>query len=470
MTTTTGTRTRWAMVLGVAVLAQTLVSMDASILNIAANTLADPVAGLGASPDQLAWSISAYTVVFAAAMFAGGALADRFGPRRTLVLGLLAFSVASALAAFAGTPVQLIVWRGAMGIGGALLMPATLSISIRASRPDQQSKAIAIWASAAAAGLAIGPIAGGALLSRFWWGSVFLVNVPIVLVCLAGIAWWVPEYRVEERRPLDLPGLALSFAGLLGVVFGVINGGGDAGWAHFDVLAPLVGGIVLLVVFVGVQLRSANPSFDVRLFTQRRFTGGSLALMIAFFGVSGQLFYATFYLQSVLRLSPLEAGAATAPTAVGIVVGNMIAPALVRRWSVRSVAAFGMAGSIATFASYLVFDEHTPILWFALMMLVQGATMGLVAVPATAASMAALPPERSGAGSAVTSAMRQIGGALGVAVLGSVLAASYRSHASPGPAFSDTHAYLRAMDVTAAWTAGLCLTGLLLIVVCLGEN
>ncbi|MBA8927021.1 EmrB/QacA subfamily drug resistance transporter [Kutzneria viridogrisea] len=456
--------------LGVAVLAQTLVSMDSSVLNIAVKTLADPVSGLGASPDQLAWAINAYTVVFASAMFAGGALADRFGQRRALVAGLLLFSVTSALAAFASTPVQLVLARGAMGLGGALLMPATLAIVIMASRPEQRSRAIAIWASAAAVGLAIGPVAGGALLGWFWWGSVFLINVPIVLLCLVGIALWVPEYRADRPRPLDPLGLVLSFAGLGGVVFGVINAGQD--WLRLDVLGPILVGLALLGAFAVAQLRAAEPSFDVRLFTRRRFAGGSLSLMIAFFGVSGQLFYATFYLQDVRGLSPLAAGLATAPTALGIVLGNLVAPGLVARWSTRWVAAVGMAVSIATFGSYVLFDQHTPIAWYAAMMLVQGAAMGLVAVPSTAASMAALPPERSGAGSAVTSAMRQVGSALGVAVVGSLLTSSYRAAAGSwtGASFTDGAAYLHAMAFAAGWTCLLCLAGLALIVVCLNEN
>ncbi|MEV6608189.1 MFS transporter [Kutzneria sp. NPDC051319] len=488
----------WSAVLGVAVLAQTVAAMDNSVLNLAAKTLADPVAGLDASTGELAWTISAYTVVYAAAMFAGGALADRFGPRWALCTGLAVFMVTSTLAAFSVTPLELVLCRGGMGVGAALITPATLSIALRASEPAQRPKAVAIWASAAAVGIAIGPVVGGLLLSRLWWGSVFLLNLPVSLICLVGIGLWVPRLHVEQRRSLDWPGLVLSFGGLLGVVYGVIQIGGDIGWNSPSVLLPLVAGLALLAVFAVQQSRSRAPSFDVRLFLRRRFAGGGLVLTVAFFGITGQLFYASFYLQDVLGLSPLGAGLAIAPTAIGILAGNLWAPALVRRFSVRKVASVGMVVTIATLASYLVFDASTPVAVFGLMMLVQGFSMGTVVVPATTAAMDDLPSDRSGAGSAVTSGLRQLGGTLGIAVGSTILSAWYRS--GLGPALSGlpddlarqavgsvqaalsvartagrpelveaaTSAYLHAMRVTAGVSAVLCLSGLVLIAACLG--
>jgi EmrB/QacA subfamily drug resistance transporter len=488
----------WAAVLGVAVLAQTVAAMDSSVLNLAVKTLADPVAGLGAGTGELAWVISAYTVVYAAAMFAGGALADRFGPRWALSTGLVVFMVTSTLAAFSATPLELVLSRGAMGVGAALITPATLSLALRISEPAQRPKAVAIWASAAAVGLAIGPIVGGLLLSRLWWGSVFLLNVPVTAICLVGIGLWVPKLHVEQRRPLDWPGLVLSFGGLLGVVYGVIQIGGEVGWGSPSVLVPLVAGLVLLALFAVQQSRSRAPSFDVRLFLRRRFAGGGLVLTVAFFGITGQLFYASFYLQDVLGLSPLGAGLAIAPTAIGILAGNLWAPALVRRYSVRGVASVGMIVTIATLLSYLVFDASTPVVLFGLMMLVQGFSMGIVVVPATNAAMGDLPAGRSGAGSAVTSGLRQLGGTLGIAVGSTILSSWYRSDLRPAlsglpddlahqalgsaqaalsvaraagrPELTEaaTSAYLHAMRVTAGTSAVLCLSGLVLIAVCLG--
>ncbi|MGO4758535.1 MFS transporter, partial [Streptomyces sp. 2MCAF27] len=207
----------WAVVL-VVVCAQMLIWLDTSILNVAVTTLADPDRGLGATPAELEWVASASTLVFAGTLFAGGALADRFGPRTTLLAGLALFGAASGAGAFAGSPAWLIVARGFMGAGSALLMPATLSIIVRSTPAEKRTRAIAIWSSSSGLGVAVGPVVGGALLSHFWWGSVFLVNVPIVALCLAGVAAFVPELGGARRQVLDLPGLALSVLGLGGLV------------------------------------------------------------------------------------------------------------------------------------------------------------------------------------------------------------------------------------------------------------
>jgi EmrB/QacA subfamily drug resistance transporter len=486
----------WAAVLTVAVLAQTVVAMDSSVLNLAVKTLADPATGIGAGTGQLAWAISGYTMVYAATMFAGGALADRFGPRRALVAGLVVFVLASTVAAFSFTPLGLVLARGVMGVGAALITPSTLTVSLRVSSPERRPRAVAIWASAAAVGIAVGPIVGGLLLSHLWWGSVFLINVPVVAGCLVGIAVWVPVSHIEQRRPLDWSGLALSFCGLLGVVYGVIQVGGDTSWPDPAVIGPLVAGVLLLCAFAVWQLRSRAPSFDVRLFTNRRFTGGGLTLAVAFFAITGQLFYASFYLQDVLGLSPLVAGMAIAPTALGIVAGNLLAPMLVRRFSPRPVAVVGMLASAATLVSYLFFDADTPVGWFMLMMLCQGLAMGLVVVPSTSAALDTLPPAESGAGSAVISGLRQVGGTLGVAVLSSVLAGSYRdgiqpaltglpgtrqasgsveatlflarSLGRPDLATAATSSFLHAIWIAAGASVVLCLGGVVLIWACLG--
>jgi EmrB/QacA subfamily drug resistance transporter len=435
------------------VLAQTLISMDGSILNVATSILASP-AGLHASPAQLQWALSGYPLVFAAAMFAGGALGDRHGPRTTLIAGLVVFGIASAGAAASATPGQLIAARAVLGLGGALLMPATLALVLRVSTDRQRPRAIALWASAAATGLAVGPVVGGALLSHFRWGAVFLVNLPVVLVCLVGAVTLLPDLRGPARRPLDPAGLALSVVGLFGVVFGVVQGGrGD--WLRLDVLGPIGGGLAVLAVFGLAQARRAHPSFDVRLFRHPGFAAGNLTLLVAFGCVAGQLYYGNRYLQDVRGLTPLAAGLAVAPTAIGIVVGNLAAPALTRRWPAALVGLVGGLGAAASYAAYPFFDARTPVAWFALVMVVQGAAMGLVTVPATTTATAAVPPDRAAAGAAVTSAMRQVGAALGVAGLGSVLAADQRAGGS----------LLHAVHVSAIWTAGIAVNAALLVCV-----
>jgi len=280
------TAIRWGWVVAIMVSSQMLIWLDNSILNIAVHTLADPRHGLGASPDELEWAISAYSLVLAAAMLAGGALADRFGPRSTLIAGLIIFSTTSACAAFAPNAATLIVARGGMGLGSALLMPATLSILIHASPPNQRTRAIAIWASSSGVGVAIGPVVGGALLDNFWWGSVFLVNVPIVVLCLIGVALVVPRLHYPQRRVLDPIGLVLSIAGLGSLVYGAITAGSAGSWSHPGTLIPVLGGLALLGVFAVVQYGAAEPSFDIRLFRRRQFAGGSLGLMFSFLGLS----------------------------------------------------------------------------------------------------------------------------------------------------------------------------------------
>src|SRR4051812_7069888 len=226
---TRGSTRTWAVV-AVAVAAQTLLWLDNSILNIALETLADPVRGLGANAGELAWASSSYSLVLASAMFAGGALGDRYGPRATLFAGLVVFSTASAFAAFSASAFELVLTRGLMGLGSALLMPATLSIIVRTTSEAQRSRAIALWASASGLGVALGPVLGGVLLARFWWGSVFLINVPVVLACLAGVVAFVPRLRFADRRPLDPFGLVLSVLGLGSLVYGIIEGGQRADW------------------------------------------------------------------------------------------------------------------------------------------------------------------------------------------------------------------------------------------------
>ncbi|WP_326760184.1 MFS transporter [Streptomyces phaeochromogenes] len=415
----------WPVLL-VVVCAQMLIWLDTSVLNVAVTTLADPVDGLGATPAELEWMASAYTLVFAGTLFAGGALADRFGPRNTLLAGLALFGAASGAGAFATSPAWLIVARAVMGAGSALLMPATLSVIVQSTPEEKRTRAIAIWSSSSGLGVAVGPVVGGALLSHFWWGSVFLVNVPIVALCLAGVVAVVPELKGPRRRVLDLPGLALSVLGLGGVVFGIIELGNGQVWYGPYVLLPLLLGSALLALFVAGQRRSPAPSLDVRLFRQPGFTAGSVVLLIAFMALAGHLFYAAFYLQGPRGLSPADAGTVMIAAAVGIVLGSQASPALSRLLSARWTVAAGVLATAATYVGYLWFDGRTPILTVAALLWVQGFGMGLVGTPVTAVMMSRVPPHLAGAGSAVNSVTRQVGGTLGVAMTGSILSGVYR--------------------------------------------
>ncbi|WP_419666763.1 MFS transporter [Streptomyces sp. 2-1] len=415
----------WPVLL-VVVCAQMLIWLDTSVLNVAVTTLADPVDGLGATPAELEWVASAYTLVFAGTLFAGGALADRFGPQNTLVAGLALFGAASGAGAFATGPAWLIVARAVMGAGSALLMPATLSVIVQSTPEEKRTRAIAIWSSSSGLGVAVGPVVGGALLSHFWWGSVFLVNVPIVALCLAGVVAVVPELKGPRRRVLDLPGLALSVLGLGGVVLGIIELGSGQTWYGPYVLLPLLLGCALLALFVAGQRRSPAPSLDLRLFRQPGFTAGSVVLLIAFMALAGHLFYAAFYLQGPRGLSPADAGTVMIAAAIGIVLGSQASPALSRLLSARWTVAAGVLATAATYVGYLWFDGRTPILTVAALLWVQGFGMGLVGTPVTAVMMSRVPPHLAGAGSAVNSVTRQVGGTLGVAMTGSFLSGVYR--------------------------------------------
>jgi EmrB/QacA subfamily drug resistance transporter len=423
-------RRRQAWVLAFLVTAQMLVWVDNSVLNLAVKVLADPARGLGASPGELQWAIGIYTLVFASLLFTGGVLGDRFGHRRVLAAGLIVFGAASLWAAYAKSPTELIFARAVMGAGGATLMPATLSIIAHAFEPERRLRAIAIWSASSGVGIATGPIISGVLLDNFWWGSIFLINVPLVVAALIGIAVVVPSTRSPQARRLDLPGVVLSIIGLVSLVFGIVRGGQQP-WTDLTVWLPIVVGVAVLAVFAVFELRVSQPSFDLRLFREPHFAGGSIAMLFVFFGLAGQIFYSSFYLQGVRDLQPTTVGLMLLPPAAGLVIGTQSSTRLVRRFGHRWVISTGMLAAIVTFGGHVFFGLHTPLVWYELMLFVQGLGMGLVTAPTTNAVMAALPRELTGAGSAVATSTRQVGATLGIAVLGSVLAWSYRQQILP---------------------------------------
>ncbi|GHH89122.1 MFS transporter [Streptomyces capitiformicae] len=441
----------WAILL-VVVCAQMLIWLDTSILNVAATTLADPVRGLGATPGELEWISSAYTLILASTLLAGGALADRFGPRTTLLAGLALFGAASGAGAFAGSPAWLVVARAFMGAGSALLMPATLTIILQSTPEEKRTRAIAIWSLSSGLGVAVGPLAGGALLSNFWWGSVFLVNVPIVAVCLAGVAAVVPKLGGARRQVLDLRGMALAVLGLSGLVYGIIEIGNQETWYGPHVLLPVAVGGALLALFVGVQRTSPAPSLDLRLFRLPGFTAGCVVLLLAFMTLSGHLFALAFYLQGPRGFSPLQAGTVMIAPAVGIVLGSQASPMASRLLSARWAVAAGMLAMGVTYICYLWFDERTPTAVIVTLMGAQGAGMGLIGTPLTAAMMSRVPQYLTGAGSAVSSVTPQVGGTLGVAMAGTILSGVYRERMA-GAALPDELSRLPPRSAEAARTS-----------------
>ena len=489
-------RRRW-LILGVLITSLMAIVLDNTVLNVALKTIADPQAGLGASQSQLEWGINSYTLVFAGLLFTFGVIGDRIGRKRMLIIGLLSFGQFSLLTAYAHTPDQLIWARAAMGLGAAAVMPQTLSIITNVFDPGERARAIGIWATAVGIGVAIGPVVGGLLLAHFWWGSVFLLNVPFTAAGAAAVALVVPESKNPDPGRIDYVGVLASIAGLVLLVYGIIQGGDKGSWLHLDVLGSILAGLAVLAFFAWYESRLSHPSLDVRLFRNPRLSAAIGALALVFFGMMGALFFLSFYLQSVHGFSPLKAGLLSLPFAAGQMLLAPRTATLVRRFGPKRVIASGLLLVTAALLGYQLLGVGTPILLLGVLFFIQGAGMGTVMPPATDAVMSVVPRERAGAGSALTNTARQVSAALGIAVLGSILAQVYRGQLSshltvlPAPArgaaagsitatqaiaarlgvagrelasFADT-AYVHAMHVTTIASAAITLLGVVVVLI-----
>lgn len=422
---------RRRLVLAVLVIALQAVVLDTSVLNVALKSIAAPApAGLGATQSALEWAVNAYVLCLAGLLFTGGLVADRLGRKRTLVTGLALFGVASVLCAYAPSPGALIAARAALGVGAAAVMPSTLAIIAEVFPRREQGSAIGIWTGSVGLAIAAGPTLGGALLDRFWWGSVFLVNVPIVLITLTAAVLVVPESRDPAPGRLDPVGVLLLLVGLVAFVYGVI-GGGTGTPAAASVWVPVLGGLAVIAGFVRWETRVGHPALDVRLFRERRFTAAVLAVGANYFSLLGGMFFFTFYLQTVRGLTPLAAGLWSVPFAVSQLVFGPFSARLVRRFGARAVAGTGLLGVAAAFLAYGGLTLTSPIWGYGLVAFVQGAFAANVMPSATTVIMTAVPRERAGIASSVNNTVRQVGGALGVAVLGTVLTTAYRHRARP---------------------------------------
>ncbi len=413
---------RW-YILAVLVVCLLVVVLDNTILNVALPTIEET---LDASQSQQEWFVNAYTLVFAGLLFTYGVLGDRFGRKRILMIGMVLFGTASALCAFATSPVMLIATRALMGIGGAAVLPSTLSIITNVFDADERGKAIGIWAGFTGLAVAIGPITGGALLEHFWWGSVFLINVPFVLFGLVAISVLVPESKDPHPQGIDVLGVLLSMAGLVLVVYGIIKGGQLGKWGQPLVVGSLLAGVVVLAVFVIVERHSPYPSLDISLFRNPAFSAACAAVTAAFFALFGATFYLTFYLQFARGYTPLQAGVRLLPIAIALAVFAPRSAAMVKRFGAKAVCTTGLLLVTVAFLMYQLIDRSTSIWVLEGLLFVQGVGMANTMAPATESIMSTLPRERAGAGSAVNNTVRQVGGALGVAIIGSILSAAYR--------------------------------------------
>lgn len=420
-------RRRWA-ILVVLMFSLLIVVLDNSILNVAVKTIASPApTGLGATQSELEWAINSYTLVFAGLLFTAGLLGDRVGRKKMLLLGIVLFGIGSAFAAMSGSPGELIAWRAVMGFGAAFVMPATLAVLMNVFERDEQPKAIGIWAGSVGLGIAIGPITGGLLLEHFWWGSIFLVNVPVVIIALIAMLILVPDSRDPKPGRLDPVGVVLSIIGLVLLVYGIIRGGELADFTDVSVLLPVIGGLAVLVVFVLHEKRSASPAIDITYFRKPAFSAAVAAIALVFFALMGVTFFSAFYMQSVRGWSALQSGLLILPLAIAQMVFAPRARLVVARFGARAVCTVGMLMVAVGLAAFALFDADTPVWLMCVVFFVQGTGMAHVMPPVTVAVMQALPREKAGSGSAVNNTFRQVGGALGIAVLGSVLSAVYRS-------------------------------------------
>ncbi|WP_424215817.1 MFS transporter (plasmid) [Streptomyces sp. BI20] len=422
-------RRRW-LILGVLVLSLLVVVLDSSILNVALKTIADPNRGLGASQTDLEWATNAYTLAFAGLLFTWGIVGDRIGRKKMLLIGMAVFGIASLASAYAQSPGELIAARILMGIGGAAVMPTTLAIISNVFEPAERPKAIGIWSGAVGIAIAIGPITGGVLLEHFWWGSVFLVNIPIVAAGLLLIFLLVPDSRNPAPGRFDPVGVPLSIVGITAFVYGIIRGG-DIGWSEPEAVGTILLGVLLLVAFVLWERRTEHPALNVRLFRHKSFSAAIAVVGLVFLALMGMTFFLSFYMQAVRGFSPLKCGVLLIPLAAAQLIFSSRSAGLVRRFGSRAVIAGGMTLVTLSLGSYLFAGTDTPIWHLEIALFFMGMGMANVMPPATAAVMAAVPREKAGEGSAISNTVRQVGGALGVAVLGSVLTSAYRDRIIP---------------------------------------
>jgi EmrB/QacA subfamily drug resistance transporter len=414
---------RW-WILGVLCLSLVMVILGNTVLNVAIPTL---IRELDASSTEVQWMVDAYGLVFAGLLLTCGALGDRFGRKGALQAGLVIFGIASVVSTQATEPVHLMITRAAMGVGAALVMPATLSLLTNVFPPHERARAIAIWAGLSGAGAAIGPIAGGWLLDHVYWGSVFFLNVPVVVLALIGGKLLVPTSRDPEQPPLDVPGALLSIAGLGSLLYAIIEAP-NHGWTGTATIVGFAFALVFLGSFAAWEHRTDHPMLDLRYFRDRRFSASSVSVLLVFFAMFGTFFLMTQYLQLVHGYSAFQAGLRTMPSALMMMVVAPSSARFVERFGARRVVTTGLSLVACGMLLMSTMGVHTEYWHFLGALLVLSTGMGMTMPPCTALIMSSLPLGKAGVGSAVNDTTRELGGALGVGVLGSVLASVYSSH------------------------------------------
>jgi EmrB/QacA subfamily drug resistance transporter len=411
-----------ALILGSLLLAAFAINLDTTIVNVALPSL---VRELHASTSQLQWVVDAYSLVFAALLLAAGSLSDRVGRKGMLLTGLGVFGVASVAGGFMTSPGQLIVARCVMGLGAAMIFPATLSLisNIFVQRSDR-ARAIGLWGATAGIAIALGPIAGGWLLESFSWASIFFAMAPVAALGAALVAWSVPTSRDPRAPRADGPGLVLSTAAMGLLIYTIIQAP-DAGWSAPRSIAGFAASAVLLAAFIAWERHAPEPLLDLSLFRSLRFTAASGSVTVVFFSLAGFIFLVTQYFQFFKGYSPLSTGVHLLPVASSVGVMSVLGTRLAVRYGTKLVVAGGLACLAGFFAWVSSASAHTSYLEIALQMLLGGSGMGLTSAPATEAIMGVVPRAKAGVGSAVNDTTRLLGATLGVAVIGSVYASLY---------------------------------------------
>ena len=411
---------RWKT-LAVLALSLLIIGLDNTILNVALPSLQEE---FDASSSTLQWIVDSYLLSFAGLLHTMGTLGDRFGRKLALQLGLVLFGGASLLALWVESSDQLIAIRAMMGVGGALIMPATLSILSNVFPREERGKAIGIWAGMASVGIGLGPLTGGVLLEYFDWSSVFLVNVPVAAAAFLAGSWLVPESRDPKPGAFDLPGATLSISALVTLVYAIVEAP-ERGWTDPRVLACFGAAAAFALAFIRWELRTPDPMLNLSFFRNPRFSIASMGISLAFFSLFGSIFALTQFLQDAKGYSALEAGAAMVPLAFGLVAGSISSIKLVARVGTTKVVTFGLLNMAALLAVSLMWSEdmaYWPLgVWF----LGAALSMGWIMGPATESVMGAVPEEKSGVASAMNDVTRQVGGALGTAIIGSLISTIY---------------------------------------------
>lgn len=417
---------RW-LALAVLVLAVLLVAVDATVLGLATPYISEDLAPTGT---QLLWIGDVYSFVIAGLLVSMGSLGDRIGRKKLLLIGAVAFGAVSVLNAYASTPEMLILARALLGVAGATLMPSTLALIRNIFHdPRERSIAIGVWGAAASAGMAVGPVVGGFLLEHFWWGSVFLINLPVMAVLVVVGIKLLPESRNPAPGPWDLISVVLSLIGMIAVVYAIKEAAAH-GPGPVPVGAAVIG-VAALVWFVRRQLSLPAPLLDMRLFKNRGFSGAVLADLLTILGMAGLIFFLSQFLQLVQGRRPLEAGLAELPAAIGAVAAGLAAGTVARRFSVRSVVSAGLAAIGLALAALTVLHQSTGYPVLGAVLLTVGIGSGLAFTVTADVILSSVPKEQAGSASAVSETAYELGAALGIALLGSIVTGVYRDFTVP---------------------------------------